>query len=340
VNNENSDGNDTQGANTESLRRDLEDEKARYREQEQKMEELSTSTTMAEGASDRLKEETARAKKLEAEVQSLRVELANMSKPSKGIEAPQLEVLKLQTELEEVKEQREKDKLEAENRIAEIQRQKDSVDVQYQSLLGRVTTIRTTLGERMKADAVGVTPYVQVCYVAYIIQEELAQAKQTVEDLEEQNRSLNDTVEELGAELDKLRGDKDDASRELSSLRNRLNLAQQNWNKEREDLIKAERLTKEEYDVARQAMQDWEVIATEERAVRESLSDRVIELEEHLATQKELYERMATDYEKQGSSMEGLQRALQEIQDGMHYPRFHFQKPDIDKALVQPERKS
>ncbi|KAF8541365.1 putative Golgi matrix protein [Trichophaea hybrida] len=221
-----------------------------------------------------------------------------MSNTSKGSEAPQLEILKLQNELEEVKEQRQKDKVEGENRIAEIQRQKDSVDAQYQSLLGRVTTIRTTLGERMKADA-----------------EELAQAKQTVEDLEEQNRSLNDTVDELSVELDKLRGEKNDASRELSSLRNRLNLAQQNWNKEREDLIKAERMTKEEYDVARQAMQDWEVIATEERAVRESLSDRVVELEEHLTTQKELYDRMATDYEKQGSSMEGLQRALHEIQD-------------------------
>jgi len=64
-------------------------------------------------------------------------------------------------------------------------------------------------------------------------------------------------------------------------------------------------------------MQDWEVIATEERAVRESLSDRVIELEDQLASQKDQYNHMAAEHEKQSSSMDGLQRALQEIQDGM-----------------------
>lgn len=152
---------------------------------------------------------------------------------------------------------------------------------------------------------------------AHFVQEELAQTKQTVEELEEQNRSLSESVEELSNQIAKLHEERDATAKELSTLRNRINLAQQNWNKEREDLTNAERFAREEYEVARRAMQDWEVIATEERAVRESLSDRVVELEDSLASRKEQYNRMAAEHEKQSSSMDGLQRALQEIQDGM-----------------------
>jgi chromosome segregation ATPase len=95
-----------------------------------------------------------------------------------------------------------------------------------------------------------------------------------------------------------------------------LNLAQDNWTREREDLVEAERLVKKEYEAARQAMQDWEVIAMEERSVRESLSDHVVGLEEQLTALKVSYDRVATDHEKQSSVIDGLQRALQELQNG------------------------
>lgn len=257
--------------------------------------ELSDAQAQAVESTKKLSAETARADKLSEELEVLRKELAANSK-SGGTSA--LELQRLHNELEAEKEAHVRAKTDAEKRIREIQEAKESVDAQYSALLGRVSTIRTTLGERMKADA-----------------EELAATKQTVEELEEQNRALNDAVEELRDEADKLRVDKDASAKELSSLRNRLNLSQQNWNKERADLLNAERFAKEEYEVARRAMQDWEVIATEERAVRESLGDRVIELEDQLASQKQQYDRMAADYEKQSNSMDGLQRALQEIQD-------------------------
>lgn len=141
-------------------------------------------------------------------------------------------------------------------------------------------------------------------------QDELAQTRQTIRDLEDQNRALADTVDDLHAQ-------KAEAAAALAGLHGRFDLSQQLWAKERDELVAAERRRAEEYDVARQAMQDWEVIATEERAVRESLSDRVVELEDSLAAQRNLYERMAADHHRQGSSMQGLQHALQEIQDGV-----------------------
>ncbi|KAI5812572.1 putative Golgi matrix protein [Pyronema omphalodes] len=209
-----------------------------------------------------------------------------------------MELLKLKAELEELKELREKENKEAEERIEEVRKQKEQADGQYQTLLGRVATIRQTLGERMKADA-----------------EELAQAKQTVEELEDQNRGLNDLIDELRSEIEQLKDDASSNSKEITNLRSRLNIATQNWSKEREDLVSSEKQYRELYEASRQETQDWEVVAIEERAVRESLSDRIVELEEQLAVQKEVYEKVSGDYEKQSSSMEGLQRALQEIQE-------------------------
>ena len=76
-------------------------------------------------------------------------------------------------------------------------------------------------------------------------------------------------------------------------------------------------MAREEFETARQAMQDWEVLAMEERSIREGLGDRVAELEEQLAGQQQAYERAAMERDDQSSTVDGLQRALQDIQEGM-----------------------
>jgi len=105
-------------------------------------------------------------------------------------------------------------------------------------------------------------------------------------------------------------------SKELSGLRNRTTLSQQNWSKEREDLIRREAYAKEEFEAAKQAMQDWEILAMEERSTRESIAERVADLEEQVASHREAHERAASERDSQSLTVDGLQRALQEIQDG------------------------
>jgi len=93
-------------------------------------------------------------------------------------------------------------------------------------------------------------------------------------------------------------------------------MTQQNWISERDDLIQREALAREEFDTAKQAMQDWEVLAMEERSIREGLGDRVAELEEQLTSQQNAYERAASERDEQTSTVDGLQRALQDIHEG------------------------
>lgn len=138
-----------------------------------------------------------------------------------------------------------------------------------------------------------------------------------VDNLEEETRALNQTISNLQAGLEKANKEGHDASKELSTLRSRLNLSQQNWIKERNDLISAEKYSREEYEAAKQAMQEWEIIATEERSVRESLGDRVIELEEQLANQQAAYDKVLSERDRESSTVVGLQRALQDIQNGI-----------------------
>ena len=127
--------------------------------------------------------------------------------------------------------------------------------------------------------------------------------------MQQQNRSRE-------AELAKLAEEGEQRSKELSSLRNRLNLSQQNWSKEREDLIQRETYAKEEFESARQAMQDWEVLAMEERSIRENLAERVADLEDQVSSHREAYERAASERDSQSLTVDGLRRALQEIQEG------------------------
>ena len=144
----------------------------------------------------------------------------------------------------------------------------------------------------------------------------MEQARSQIEDLEEQNRGLQETNETLVADISRLRKESESQASEIANLRSRANLSQQNWIKERDELIQREAFAKEEFENAKQAMQDWEVLAMDERSLRETLGDRVTELEEQLSAQREAYEKAASERDSQSLTVDGLQRALQDIQDG------------------------
>jgi hypothetical protein len=63
-------------------------------------------------------------------------------------------------------------------------------------------------------------------------------------------------------------------------------------------------------------MQDWEILAMEERSIRENLVERVADLEEQVSSHRDAYEKAAADRDSQSLTVDGLQRALQEIQEG------------------------
>jgi chromosome segregation ATPase len=207
------------------------------------------------------------------------------------------EVTQLRKSLEDLQANHTSQLTDVQTQLEESQAEKENAEEQYQNLLGKVNTIRSQLAERMKSDA-----------------EDLAQARVQIEELEEQKAGLQEDCTAKAAEMDTLRTSVQEQSKELSSLRNRSTLSQQNWVKEKEELLESEAYMREEYENAKQAMHDWEVLAMEERTIRKDLSDRVKDLEEQLENVKDGYQRAKEERDTNSSAVEGLQKALQEIQ--------------------------
>lgn len=241
----------------------------------------------------------------------------------KDRDALRLEVTQLRQSLEEIQNKHASELKAVQGELADTQAEKENAEEQYQSLLGKVNTIRSQLGERLKADAVCIMSAITGggALVDTIQQEDLAQARTRIEELEEQRSEIQERytarsseVEESNAKAQELSVKVAEQSKELSSLRNRLTLSQQNWLKEREELVDQEAYVREEFENAKQAMHDWEVLAMEERTIRKDLTDRHTDLEEQLATLKEAHEKAVTERDSQSNTVDGLQRALQEIQ--------------------------
>jgi chromosome segregation ATPase len=142
----------------------------------------------------------------------------------------------------------------------------------------------------------------------------LALARSQIEDLEDENNKLKDELDSKSTQLVELSGESAEKEKELSTLRERTNLSQQNWLKEKEELLEQESYLQSEFEQAKEAMHNWEILAMEERSIRENLNEKVGDLEEQLSSLRDGYERATNERDSQQSTVEGLQRALQEIQ--------------------------
>lgn len=100
-------------------------------------------------------------------------------------------------------------------------------------------------------------------------------------------------------------------------MRDRTSLSQQNWLKEKDELIRQESYLQSEFEQAKEAMHNWEVLAMEERSIRENMGEKIADLEEQLAGLRDAYDRAAAEHESQTTTVDGLQRALQDIQAGI-----------------------
>jgi len=213
-------------------------------------------------------------------------------------EALRAEVEQLRKQLESIQENHESEVSQLRSDLEESEAAKEEAETQYQTLLNRVEKIKETLGDRLKRDKA-----------------ELEEAKDRVEELEAQNDELQRAARERDDEAERQRAEAQEQARELASLRSRNNLSQQNWLKERDDMARQLQTLRAELETTSGAMGEWEVIALEERSVRESLAEKVADLEEQLANAREAYDKAAAERDTQSQAIDGLQRALQELQE-------------------------
>ncbi|MBE3044208.1 hypothetical protein IMZ48_16885, partial [Candidatus Bathyarchaeota archaeon] len=183
-------------------------------------------------------------------------------------------------------------------RLDESNAAKEYAEEQYETLRERVEKIKATLSDRLKRD-----------------REELEEAKDKIEELEAQNEELRSGTAAADGEFERMKEGVQESARELASLRSRNNLSAQNWMKEKDELTRVVAHLKEEVQMTTNAMGEWEVIAMEERSVKEGLEEKVADLENQISSIHEAYDNAVTERDTQSQALDSLQRALQEIQE-------------------------
>jgi myosin heavy subunit len=216
----------------------------------------------------------------------------------KDREALRAEVEQLRIQLESIQSTHKKDVDQLQTDLEESNNAKEAAEEQYQTLLGRVEKIKETLSDRLKRDKA-----------------ELEEAKERIEELEAQNEELRGSAQSTGGDVEKLRDELQDANRELNTLRSRNNLSAQNWGKEKDEMARTVQHLKQELESTSNAMGEWEVIAMEERSVKESMQDKVSELEEQVHSLRQGYESAASERDSNTTLVDNLQNALREIQE-------------------------
>ncbi|KAJ5880561.1 uncharacterized protein N7473_011614 [Penicillium subrubescens] len=207
------------------------------------------------------------------------------------------EVTDMRKSLEEIQSKHRADMEALQQKLDDSESKKEQAETQFQKLMERVNAIKSQLGQRLKED-----------------EEELAQARSQIEELEDENATLKSQLESKSTELAELSEESAQKTKEIDTLRDRTNLSQQNWIQEKEELIEQNAYLQSEFEQAKDAMHNWEVLAMEERSVRENLAEKTSDLEDQLANLRDAYERASGERDSQQSTVDGLQRALQEIQ--------------------------
>ncbi|KAJ7185557.1 hypothetical protein C8R46DRAFT_982226 [Mycena filopes] len=239
---------DFQAAKDHELRQAVKDYNSQLIQVTQSLAEYKHRALTAELQLEDFQTNTSRTQELEKEVNGLNGHSLANGKQNDA-EGPSDPVEQLQRELERTREE------------------KETLAAQYRNLLAKLTTMRTTLGNKLKQDA-----------------EELDRREVLVQQLTAQNDNLTSTVEMLKEELISTSAEAERASGELDSMRSRAfeESAQENQVRERElretqTELERCRMEKEEWERERMALQD-KVVADEARSNAE-MYRRDLELE-------------------------------------------------------------
>ncbi|KAH9996701.1 hypothetical protein BJV74DRAFT_877401 [Russula compacta] len=179
---------------------------------------------------------------------------------------------KLQQELEHTREER------------------DELATQYRNLLGKLQTMRNTLGNKLKQDA-----------------EELDRREQQLAQLTAQNEDLLSTVETLQSEVLASNAEAERASRELDAMRQEAS----GESLQREQTLREARV---ELERTRTARDDWEVEAMAQRVRVEEVRLTLDATYRELAGAKEASEHNAAARDAEAERANNLQAVLEDFQ--------------------------
>ncbi|GAA5981922.1 hypothetical protein JCM10908_004667 [Rhodotorula pacifica] len=184
-----------------------------------------------------------------------------------------------------------------EDELERTRADRDAWEEQYQGLLAKLTTMRSTVGDKLRQDA-----------------DELDRREQEIADLRAANDDLSQTVETLKAELIQSHGDADALHTELEKLRARAFDSERANTDEAQQREIALRESQEDLERVRIERDEWEGEAMRERVRREELAARQGQIEMELAQAKADRETLREERDREAESAANLSAVLEEFQ--------------------------
>ncbi|ORY92707.1 hypothetical protein BCR35DRAFT_298211 [Leucosporidium creatinivorum] len=184
-----------------------------------------------------------------------------------------------------------------EDELSRTRDEKEQFEAQYRSLLGKLTNMRNTLGDKLKQDA-----------------DELDRREQEISDLRAANEDLTASVETLRLELIQTNDDAEHAHSELEQLRLRAFDSQKLTSEEASERELALRDAQEDLERVRMEREEWEGEAMRERVRREELVTRLGQVEMELGVAKSEREVLREERDREAESASNLHAVLEEFQ--------------------------
>ncbi|KAG6885733.1 hypothetical protein C0993_010560 [Termitomyces sp. T159_Od127] len=185
--------------------------------------------------------------------------------------------------------------------VAKLQRElvrtreeKDTLATQYRNLLAKLTTMRTTLGNKLQQDA-----------------EELDRREHELQQLTAQNEDLTSTVETLKNELLASHEEAERSAHELDMMRSRA--LEENT---QESILRERELREAQTELERCRIErdEWERTALQERTLSDDLKSSVDTYKRELELEREERDRELVELEAEKEKSQNLQSVLQDFQ--------------------------
>ncbi|WWC68443.1 uncharacterized protein I206_102371 [Kwoniella pini CBS 10737] len=180
-----------------------------------------------------------------------------------------------------------------EQELKTTRQENEKLSGQYRGLLGKLTAMRNTLGDKLKEDA-----------------EELDRRENTINNLSNENNSLQELINNLKNELKNSSEESFDLSNKLNKLRSQSD----NSSSDVLNLTKEMRELRGEIERIRIEKEELEIELGNERSKKDLLENDFFKIERRLEDQQLNFEKIQFDFEDEKQRSINLQEVLSEFQ--------------------------
>ncbi|GBB86347.1 hypothetical protein RclHR1_12780001 [Rhizophagus clarus] len=203
----------------------------------------------------------------------------------------------LKAKIEQIEKEKKEEVTNIELQLEQSREEKKQLEVQHQSLIAKLANFKTSIADKLKAD-----------------NEEHNRIRQQYDELNEQNKELNNTILQLQAKLSTSQDENEKANQQLESLQSHLFEIQQQSSREIDEKDDIIRDLQYKLDRTEREREEWEVNAMELKSAKDELLSRIKQSEREMDALNHEKEVLIAEKNNESESLANLQNVLEEFE--------------------------